>query len=139
MTALAAERVGVVLNGARVVDGLGLTLEEGGWLGLIGPNGAGKTTFLRAVAGLVPYEGSISLGGDEVRDEVRVLGDPLGFGHWHRRHGRGVGTRHGVLIEGSVPCALPVSRRGTGSPRDGLRQARAVAELIPRLRLPARQ
>jgi iron complex transport system ATP-binding protein len=66
VTALAAERVGVVLDGARVVDGLGLALEEGGWIGLIGPNGAGKTTFLRAVAGLVPYEGSISLGGDEV-------------------------------------------------------------------------
>jgi iron complex transport system ATP-binding protein len=66
VTALAAERVGVVLDGARVVDGLGLELEEGGWLGLIGPNGAGKTTFLRAVAGLVPYEGSLSLAGDEV-------------------------------------------------------------------------
>ena len=66
MTALAAKRVGVVLDGARVVEGLGLALEQGGWLGLIGPNGAGKTTFLRAVAGLVPYEGSISLGGDEV-------------------------------------------------------------------------
>jgi iron complex transport system ATP-binding protein len=66
VTALAAERVGVVLDGARVVDGMGLALEEGGWLGLIGPNGAGKTTLLRAVAGLVPYEGSIALAGDEV-------------------------------------------------------------------------
>jgi iron complex transport system ATP-binding protein len=54
VTALAAERVGVVLDKARVVDGLGFALEEGGWLGLIGPNGAGKTTFLRTVAGLVP-------------------------------------------------------------------------------------
>ena len=66
MTVLVTERVGVVLDGARVVDGVGLALEQGDWLGLIGPNGAGKTTLLRAVAGLVPYEGSISLNGDEV-------------------------------------------------------------------------
>ena len=32
MTALAAERVGVVLDKARVVDSLGFSLEEGGWL-----------------------------------------------------------------------------------------------------------
>jgi iron complex transport system ATP-binding protein len=63
---LRAERVGVSLDGVRVVDGLGFALEEGEWLGLIGPNGAGKTTVLKAVAGLVPYSGSIRLQGDEV-------------------------------------------------------------------------
>jgi iron complex transport system ATP-binding protein len=63
---LRAERVGVSLDGVRVVDGLGFALEEGEWLGLIGPNGAGKTTLLKAVAGLVPYSGSIRLQGDEV-------------------------------------------------------------------------
>jgi iron complex transport system ATP-binding protein len=63
---LRAEGVGVSLDGARVVDGLGLAVGEGEWLGLIGPNGAGKTTLLKAVAGLVPYTGSIRLDGDEV-------------------------------------------------------------------------
>jgi len=71
VTVLAARKVGVVLEGARVVDGLGLALERGDWLALIGPNGAGKTTFLRAVAGLVPYEGSIALLGDEVASLAR--------------------------------------------------------------------
>ena len=66
MTALAVERLGVDLDGVRVVDGVTLDLERGGWLGLIGPNGAGKTTLLRAVARLVPYDGSIVLDGDEV-------------------------------------------------------------------------
>jgi len=66
VTVLAARKVGVVLDGARVVDEVGLALERGDWLALIGPNGAGKTTFLRAVAGLVPYEGSIALLGGEV-------------------------------------------------------------------------
>jgi len=66
VTALVTERVGVTLERARVVDGISLALEPGDWVALIGPNGAGKTTLLRAVAGLVPYEGSIALGGDEV-------------------------------------------------------------------------
>jgi len=63
---LRAERVWVSLDGAKVVQDVGLALEKGDWLGLIGPNGAGKTTLLRAVAGLVPYAGSIRIEGDEV-------------------------------------------------------------------------
>ena len=38
---------------------------------LVGPSGAGKTTVLRAICGLVGYEGSISVGGSEVRDRSR--------------------------------------------------------------------
>jgi iron complex transport system ATP-binding protein len=63
---LALEGVSVQLDGTRVVDTIGLSVEAGEWVGLIGPNGAGKTTALRAVAGLVPYEGSIGVLGDEV-------------------------------------------------------------------------
>ena len=66
MTTVGTDRVAVVLDRARVVDGVTLALEPGEWVGLIGPNGAGKTTLLRAIAGLVPYEGSIALDGIEV-------------------------------------------------------------------------
>jgi iron complex transport system ATP-binding protein len=45
------------------VHGLSLTAESGGWTALIGPNGAGKTSALRALAGLVPYEGEILVDG----------------------------------------------------------------------------
>ena len=58
--------VGIALDGTQVVADVSFALDEGEWLGLIGPNGAGKTTLLRAVAGLLPYAGSIELGGDEV-------------------------------------------------------------------------
>jgi iron complex transport system ATP-binding protein len=63
---LRAERVGIALDGVPVVADIGFELAEGEWLGLIGPNGAGKTTLLKAVAGLVPYSGSIVVQGDEM-------------------------------------------------------------------------
>ncbi len=41
-------------------------VESGEWLGLIGPNGAGKSSLLRALAGLVPYDGSILVDGRDL-------------------------------------------------------------------------
>jgi iron complex transport system ATP-binding protein len=68
---LALDRVSIVLDRTRVVDDFCLDLEEGEWVGLIGPNGAGKTTIVRAVAGLLPYEGSVLLWGEELRSLAR--------------------------------------------------------------------
>jgi iron complex transport system ATP-binding protein len=66
VSALAAGDVAVTLEGAAILNGVDLSVERGEWLGLIGPNGAGKTTLLRALAGLVPYRGSVRIFGDEV-------------------------------------------------------------------------
>jgi iron complex transport system ATP-binding protein len=60
--------VSVRLGGRVVVDDVDLDVGEGEWVGLIGPNGAGKTTLLRAVAGLVPFAGSIVLDGRHAGD-----------------------------------------------------------------------
>jgi iron complex transport system ATP-binding protein len=66
VSALAMDRVGIALGGREVVHGMRATLAAGEWLGVIGPNGAGKTTVLRAAAALLPYTGSVRLGGREV-------------------------------------------------------------------------
>jgi len=58
--------VSVELGGRDVVEDVDVAIAKGEWVGLIGPNGAGKTTMLRAVAGLIPYRGSIVVQGDEV-------------------------------------------------------------------------
>jgi iron complex transport system ATP-binding protein len=67
----------VKLGGRRVVDGVDLDVSQGEWVAVIGPNGGGKTTLLRAVAGLVPFSGSIAIGGrpaDELkRSEISRL------------------------------------------------------------------
>lgn len=49
-----------------MVDGVDMSVGEGEWLALIGPNGAGKTTLLRAIARLVPFTGSIEIGGRSI-------------------------------------------------------------------------
>jgi iron complex transport system ATP-binding protein len=45
------------------VRNVSLDVGDGEWLALIGPNGAGKTTVLRALCGLVPFTGSVTIGG----------------------------------------------------------------------------
>jgi iron complex transport system ATP-binding protein len=63
MTFLAAQNLTVTLAGRRVLTGVTLSLASGHLVALVGPNGAGKTTLLRALAGLIPSEGSIHVDG----------------------------------------------------------------------------
>lgn len=71
MAGLDVRDVSVSYNGTRAVQGLSLRAPDGGWLGLVGPNGAGKTTVLRSIAGLVRFEGAISLDDSEVSGLAR--------------------------------------------------------------------
>jgi iron complex transport system ATP-binding protein len=59
--------VSVALGATQALDGVTFGVSPGEWVAVIGPNGAGKTTALRALCGLVPYGGSITVDGDEVR------------------------------------------------------------------------
>ncbi len=61
---LAARGVGVSRGGVHILDGLGLEVDQGGFLALIGPSGAGKSTLLGLLAGLErPDEGEIEKDG----------------------------------------------------------------------------
>jgi iron complex transport system ATP-binding protein len=64
MTYLAAQNLDVALAGRRVLNGISLSLSSGHLVALVGPNGAGKTTLLRALAGLIPSDGAIQVGGE---------------------------------------------------------------------------
>ena len=66
MSTLVIERLNVTLGGAPILRDVTLYAGPGEWLGIIGPNGAGKSTLLHAACGVVPFTGTISLGGDPV-------------------------------------------------------------------------
>jgi iron complex transport system ATP-binding protein len=61
--ALAAQDVTVRLGRTTIVREASFTLRAGEFAAMVGPNGAGKTTLMRALAGLTPADGTITLGG----------------------------------------------------------------------------
>jgi iron complex transport system ATP-binding protein len=61
---LTAQGLNVTLAGRVVLNDISLALSPGHVVALVGPNGAGKTTLLRALAGLVPSDGAIEVGGE---------------------------------------------------------------------------
>jgi iron complex transport system ATP-binding protein len=66
VNAIEVRDVSVRIMHATILSDISLDVCAGEWVALIGPNGAGKTTLLRAIAGLAPFEGTISLDGHEV-------------------------------------------------------------------------
>ncbi|MGH3860211.1 ABC transporter ATP-binding protein [Actinokineospora sp.] len=66
-------------GGRPAVSGVTVEVPAGSWLAVIGPNGAGKSTLLKSIAGLVPSQGVITLGGHATssmpaRDRARAIG-----------------------------------------------------------------
>ncbi len=66
-------------------------IEAGKIIGLIGPNGAGKTTALKAILGLVPFDGELKVLGmdprkqrDELMNEVCFIADVAVLPRWLR-------------------------------------------------------
>jgi iron complex transport system ATP-binding protein len=73
---LTAHGLNVELAGRAVLKDISLSLASGHLVALVGPNGAGKTTLLRALAGLLPSDGAIHVGGEALsslalRDRAR--------------------------------------------------------------------
>jgi len=73
------------------LDGVSFELPAGRIVGLIGPNGAGKTTALKAILGLVPFEGELSVLGmdprterDELMKQVCFIADVAVLPRWIR-------------------------------------------------------
>ena len=51
----------------RALDKVDFDIEEGCIVGLIGPNGAGKTTALKAILGLINFDGELDVMGHDPR------------------------------------------------------------------------
>jgi len=71
------------------LDGTSFQIEAGKIIGLIGPNGAGKTTALKAILGLIPFEGDLRVLGmdprtqrDELMRDVCFIADVAVLPRW---------------------------------------------------------
>lgn len=78
MTLLELTGVTASYGPVQVLDGVELTVPEGGSVGILGANGAGKTTTLRAISGTVRTGGRIKFEGRDIRglrpDQVAARG-----------------------------------------------------------------
>ena len=87
MTLLELTDVTAFYGPVQVLEGVSLSVPDGGAVGILGANGAGKTTTLRAISGTVRAEGSIVFDGKDIRgsrpDQV------AGMGIAHVPEGRG--------------------------------------------------
>lgn len=110
----------------RAVRGLSLSVPRGQTVCLLGANGAGKSSALRALAGLVPSQGSLRFDGEE-----------LGRLAPHRRVRRGLvlcpegrGVLAGLTVAENLDLGAWVRGRGEAVRRD----LEHVLSLFPRLR-----
>ncbi|MCD1268453.1 ATP-binding cassette domain-containing protein [Microbacterium sp. MEC084] len=78
MTLLELTDVTASYGPVQVLEGVSLSVPDGGAVGILGANGAGKTTTLRAISGVVRTGGGIVFDGQSIRglrpDQVAARG-----------------------------------------------------------------
>jgi branched-chain amino acid transport system ATP-binding protein len=125
MSALAVDDLHVYLGQSHVLQGVSFEVPEGGVTALLGRNGVGKTTTLRAIMGLAPRRGRVTLGDEDVTKLPT-----------HAVVRRGVGY---VPEDRDVFAGLTVEENLRLAERNGAARYDLVYELFPELRERAAQ
>ena len=110
----------VHLGESHVLQGVSFDVPEGGVTALLGRNGVGKTTTLRAMMGLVPRRGVVTLSGEELT-RLRT----------HEIVRRGIGY---VPEDRDVFAGLTVDENLRLAERNGNARYELVYELFPELK-----
>jgi branched-chain amino acid transport system ATP-binding protein len=123
---LRVENLVVRYGDIKAVKGISFHVERGEILALVGANGAGKTTTLRALSGMLPYEGSVALQGRDLRglspDRIVRLGMA------HVPEGRGIFGSLTVMENLQLGAWIRHDRAARE------RDLETVMEIFPRLR-----
>ena len=127
MALIAVKDLHVYLGESHVLQGVSFEVPEGGVTALLGRNGVGKTTTLRAMMGLVPRRGSVSLAGEELNrlPTHSIVRRGIGYVPEDRD------VFAGLTVDENLRLAERSSKRnnGNGNPRYEL-----VYELFPELK-----
>jgi branched-chain amino acid transport system ATP-binding protein len=130
-TMLRVENLVVRYGDIRAVKGISFHVQQGEILALVGANGAGKTTTLRALSGMLPFEGSVDLQG---RDLHGLTPDRiLRLGLSHVPEGRGIFG--GLTVMENLQLGAWIQRDKAARTRD----LDMVMDIFPRLRERATQ
>ena len=123
---LRVENLVVRYGDIRAVKGISFHVQQGEILALVGANGAGKTTTLRAISGMLPFEGSVVLEGRDLRGLTpdRIL--RLGLSHVPE--GRGIFG--GLTVMENLQLGAWIRRDKAGRAHD----LEMVMDVFPRLR-----
>ena len=103
------------------VDGATLQAYPGEFIAVTGHSGAGKSSLLWAMAGAVPAEGTVLLGGEQVRDRTQAAA--LGIEVIPQ------GSALAVLLTARENVELPLLARGTTS-EEARRRAHEALEAV---------
>ena len=76
---LRVQGLSVSYGSEAVFRGESFELEGPGLVVVIGPNGSGKTTLFRAILGLIPAEGRVSMNGVDVTGKPEEAGKQAGY------------------------------------------------------------
>jgi thiamine transport system ATP-binding protein len=66
MTGLEVRNLTVTYEGHVAVEDVSLTITRGEIVAIVGPSGCGKSSLLGAIAGIVPYSGSVLWAGEDL-------------------------------------------------------------------------
>ena len=53
------KKLSVGYQGIKALSAISFSVASGDYIGIVGPNGSGKTTLVKALLGLLPFEGDI--------------------------------------------------------------------------------
>lgn len=125
---LELRKVDLSYGKTQVVRGVSFTLAAGEWLAVIGPNGAGKSSILKALAGILPFDGTIEVAGARHRKRTAAARQ-IGYVAQKPIMPAGMSTAEYVLLGRTAHLGW----MGTESAEDRGR----VAEVLDRLELGA--
>lgn len=123
---LSVSNLSVSYDSIRAVDDISFQVACGEIVTLIGANGAGKSSILRAISGLIPYAGSITFAGKDLKN---IAADSIvAAGLAHVPEGRGIFGNLTVLENLKLACWQRKDKDKIAA------DLKHVYELFPRLR-----